>query len=907
MKSTVSISGGSTPASKTKVFTTCGSLPACAVMTLVLVLMALVLGASPAQAHKFKQLSIVVNQLDSAGMPDSEQRQKEINDILKQCDDSEHRIRITIIKANTNQNPTDASGEPIAPDGKVSGNSSSWGLKENALNGEVKNGGLKVWVANEVRSGTNAAAADNKVVNGVTYRNKQSCVVRSQSGINGDARTWAHEMGHALGLPDLTDEADADNLMYGTRKKKDGKPAGTGLTEDQCKQLEEALSKLKPTETNTLDQLTNTPSMSTTHTIVDPTNQPPVKETPEDISSVHLDFNYYVKDLTNQTLNLDLAINAVFTGPTLPHYGVWIDTDNNPATGTNGYDIEIIHYPGGGSIGSWQATKYIGAAPPTPIGAGGGQFQISTITLSGSGETNSEELAVGTMLSSTVPLGLFTNPPALQIAPIVRVLVTAETNFLPFSTADMVGPELVRTVPLPGPTLIVNPLAVAPGATVSLVGGNFSPSTDYKILFDDIPIIRATTTPTGGFGTNFTAPSVASDDYLIDAIDANGQVQVGVLRITNASVSINQGIDLFTTPPGGATRQDFSSMPLPPGFFDPGSDPFEGTVVFQGQPLGTQPPGIFGPTDTIVQRSAGVTLPGPSNTIPIEIVALSLVSVNPITVTYSNGTNPELWNVRVNLSSNAPQPRGSMTIKPGPCTNEGGTFSATLPVMPKFVFTRQHDFVERTLDFGAVFAPPVQFQTLDGHWLPFDPGFNIIHAVPGILVDHDGDTNTPPVGPLPGSSNDFFPGLRSTHCKLLCADSPGFLKRMTHEQALLAAHGVLPAQPPSLDTDGDGIPDDADNCPTVYNPLQEDADYDGAGDACDSPPRLSIRAGPSAAVSWPTKPWCFNLQVTDKLPSSNNWHNVTNNPVVTNDEKNVTLPISNKLQIYRLEKRAFSY
>ncbi len=35
------------------------------------------------------------------------------------------------------------------------------------------------------------------------------------------------------------------------------------------------------------------------------------------------------------------------------------------------------------------------------------------------------------------------------------------------------------------------------------------------------------------------------------------------------------------------------------------------------------------------------------------------------------------------------------------------------------------------------------------------------------------------------------------------------------------------------DSDGDGIPDDDDNCPDDYNPDQEDTDGDGIGDACD--------------------------------------------------------------------------
>jgi hypothetical protein len=42
-----------------------------------------------------------------------------------------------------------------------------------------------------------------------------------------------------------------------------------------------------------------------------------------------------------------------------------------------------------------------------------------------------------------------------------------------------------------------------------------------------------------------------------------------------------------------------------------------------------------------------------------------------------------------------------------------------------------------------------------------------------------------------------------------------------------------PIVPASADVDGDGIPDQLDNCPTVPNPDQADSDGDGVGDACD--------------------------------------------------------------------------
>jgi hypothetical protein len=42
-----------------------------------------------------------------------------------------------------------------------------------------------------------------------------------------------------------------------------------------------------------------------------------------------------------------------------------------------------------------------------------------------------------------------------------------------------------------------------------------------------------------------------------------------------------------------------------------------------------------------------------------------------------------------------------------------------------------------------------------------------------------------------------------------------------------------------LDTDGDGIPDSSDNCPTVPNANQQDSDSDGVGNVCDNCPTVS--------------------------------------------------------------------
>jgi len=120
-----------------------------------------------------------------------------------------------------------------------------------------------------------------------------------------------------------------------------------------------------------------------------------------------------------------------------------------------------------------------------------------------------------------------------------------------------------------------------------------------------------------------------------------------------------QGFDLFQSIPGG-TKVDLGAI---------GDD-----VPFKGVPLGTfnfgsGPVNTFN-VDTIVHRLADASPANP--TIPIQLVALQLMSVNPI--------NNNFLFVTLQSDRGGPPSLGMMTINFGPEGSPHGTFDSTLSV-----------------------------------------------------------------------------------------------------------------------------------------------------------------------------------------------------------------------------------
>ena len=232
------------------------------------------------------------------------------------------------------------------------------------------------------------------------------------------------------------------------------------------------------------------------------------------------------------------------------------------------------------------------------------------------------------------------------------------------------------------------------------------------------------------------------------------------------ALTIEPGTDLWITPGNGQSSIDFADNPIPADFFGPGSEPFVGKVCLGGQPLTTTPPGAFGPTDLIIERLDTLDMPsaGDGDVVPIELVALSLQSCEPIQVTYGGGT-VEFWQVFVTLSDDAGTTGQLSATKE--CL-DGGTFDLQYQFNPKITFIN----LESPSSI-EVFVPVdpiiIQHSIIDpfGYFYSFPSSqYQVFQSDGTVTVDHDNNPLTPEILVGPGSPN-FFPGVIPLPCDLI--------------------------------------------------------------------------------------------------------------------------------------------
>ena len=287
----------------------------------------------------------------------------------------------------------------------------------------------------------------------------------------------------------------------------------------------------------------------------------------------------------------------------------------------------------------------------------------------------------------------------------------------------------------------------------------------------------------------------SDDDGTGDACDDGGPASPAKRR------------DYWTTEAASDSNQDFSDSPIPAGFFDFDGrqcETFDGSTGFAGIPVGEN---TLGSADTLVDRSSDPIAPsdpvGTEGTVDVQIVALNLETVQPITVVCDG--LPTLWNIRATLST-TPSPMGTLTA-----TKEhenGGTAQTSLPVLMRLTFANvANPTIVRVLDFGDEGLDPIIFEAN----MPW------IHAID-------------PANPDPNTT--FILGVTGT------VAASNTVRRQDGGTLIVCSEHMNPGgshlhNTCTTDTDGDGITDGVDNCRFVPNPDQADADGDTFGDACD--------------------------------------------------------------------------
>lgn len=262
----------------------------------------------------------------------------------------------------------------------------------------------------------------------------------------------------------------------------------------------------------------------------------------------------------------------------------------------------------------------------------------------------------------------------------------------------------------------------------------------------------------------------------------------GLMITTNSeaapSTFIPAGDDKFETTNNGESYHNFAASPIPANFFGPGSQQYSGLVPVEGVPISGQ-----GDIDTIIHRNQDVLTPGSTT---LTMTALSLKSINPITVNYT-GSAPEQWNVRVTLSDFKAS-TGSMTI------SSGGTFDSSLKVWPKFTFTRVSDGLPKVFDTGAPGGPGLtaSAETAEQEDIVFEPAPQpTVAPAPCVVVidEFEGHSKT-----LSSASTSATAPSSCAPVTLTSTNSPwqtciggGFcIPRPITEQELLASHMASP-------------------------------------------------------------------------------------------------------------------
>ncbi len=269
------------------------------------------------------------------------------------------------------------------------------------------------------------------------------------------------------------------------------------------------------------------------------------------------------------------------------------------------------------------------------------------------------------------------------------------------------------------------------------------------------------------------------------------------------------------------------------------SDELSGTIPLCGSPLNVDADGdgladnlLGGPVDTALFRPNSAPLPpGGSRTVPLELWGLSLVSATPVTTTRGGGSAVEQWNLHL-CQAEGTQGGGTLTYNRGVCSvadlgGNAGTADFDFIFSPKLALTRVAGGGPCTvsltnLSTGGI-TPNISASGSGPYYDGDTSSLGLVedpeHAPPAEQATYDADCNglftEAPAWPTTPNK------LGVDH--LCCPELFPTVGVVSYSGDGLSVHAFTALLYPDaqIDSDADGVPDGADNCPSISNPCQE--------------------------------------------------------------------------------------
>jgi|GEM_PF-646522 len=784
----------------------------------------------PCAKNEFTTIPVVINILNNAGVTPAEARTF-VNDASSILDNAHAsmNVHLQIMAINTGVTEgDDGSGGGTAGDGVLTKEER---VKVRAAgNKQISNlsnqKGIAVVFAKTPIAGDTATGV-------AVHRNPTAIVSKTAR----PGRTTAHEMGHVLTLD--SHSSDLPNLMFGTFSA-----SATSLNDAQAKEI---CTNGFPSNGRTV--VKKSPGQKKEQQYGQETDD--IDDLAPGVAQ-HLDLYRMVmsSEVSAPNINSLLTLQGTFpnAGAVSVTYRLLFNTDGSGSSGIStggffGVDKEVrIQISGDASIAPLSISGVVvdhnagGAQTPLPVAP---QLVREAELDSPSAEPVEDQILLDipklllNLSVPNVPLGVISE----DSAAIVR-----DSMLLVFDQNKFED----------DPTLALTQERASVGQTVPFTITGLAPNSPFTLSLNDTEVFSGMLNSEGGFAGSFVVPSVTQGDYFLTAQDPTGEFAFNSIAvfpplpaspnmINNGIVQLGINNEGHLNVPGGLPSSGTGTTVVGLRFLPTGAEATAPGCLCEGWGVADAVSGVAGFANQTVDGVRNMTLLDYTSNGTTAVSTVQIGSTFKVTHDYHPSFTANLYEATVtieNISSSNANVRYRRVmdwdVEPTPfsefvtlVTIQGTTKAANV------LFSSDNGFASANPLQGPssiLFTGDAQDSGPADHGALFDFGFGDV--APGNKVSFNIYYGAAP------TESEALTALAAVRAEVFSFGQPSTPEGPTLGKPntfifAFANVGGAPVVP--LDTDGDEVLDERDNCPRTPNTDQLDSDFNGLGNACEAP------------------------------------------------------------------------